>query len=73
MENQAYLDLSGVANPAASYSFKYANDVPTGVDDIIYDQTDDNPADAVYDLMGRRVDNPVKGRIYISKGKKFVF
>lgn len=71
--NRAYLDLSGVANPAATYSFKYANGVPTGVDDIIYDQATDNPADAIYDLMGRRVDNPVKGRIYISKGKKYVF
>jgi hypothetical protein len=26
-----------------------------------------------YDLKGRRVDSPVKGRVYILKGKKVVY
>lgn len=31
----------------------------------------DAPA-AVYDLQGRRVDNPAPGRVYISQGKKYI-
>lgn len=30
-------------------------------------------ADAIYNLQGIRVDNPVKGEVYISRGRKFIF
>ena len=42
-----------------------------GVNDIITDKADD--ADApVYDLMGRRVTNPLPGSVYIRDGRKFI-
>lgn len=33
----------------------------------------DKADNVIYDLQGRRVENPQKGHIYISKGQKFVF
>ena len=33
----------------------------------------DKADNVIYDLQGRRVENPQKGHIYVSKGKKFVF
>ena len=33
----------------------------------------DNTNNVIYDLQGRRVENPQKGHIYVSKGKKFAF
>ena len=42
-----------------------------GVNDIITDKAD--PAEApVYDLMGRRVTNPLPGSVYIRNGRKFI-
>lgn len=42
-------------------------DKPTGIDGITVDKKDG----AIYDLMGRKVINPVQG-IYIQNGKKFI-
>lgn len=62
---------------ASSGKYKFTDDKPfkpikstsTGINDII--GSDNNKADnAIYDLQGRRVSNPVKGGIYISNGKK---
>ena len=41
----------------------------TGISDI----NDTDADDAFYDLMGIKVDLPVKGQIYIHKGKKVIF
>ena len=45
---------------------------PTGINGVI---TDDKDADIIYyDLEGRKIQNPVKGHLYITnKGKKVVF
>lgn len=42
-----------------------------GVNDIITDKTDDTEA-PVYDLMGRRVTNPLPGSVYIRNGRKYI-
>ena len=42
-----------------------------GVNDIITDKADDTEAQ-VYDLMGRRVTNPLPGSVYVRNGRKFV-
>ena len=42
-----------------------------GVNDIITDKADDTEAQ-VYDLMGRRVTNPLPGSVYIRNGRKFI-
>ncbi|MBQ8364284.1 MAG: glycoside hydrolase family 95 protein [Bacteroidaceae bacterium] len=48
----------------------FFGEVPTGIEDTVADKVDgDSP---VYDLMGRKVTAPVKGRIYIQDSKKFI-
>ncbi len=42
------------------------NPEPTAIEEVVTESADDN---AIYDLMGRRVENPVKG-VYIIGGKK---
>ena len=42
----------------------------TGIDSITADG--ENANEAIYDLSGRKVANPVKGGIYIKGGKKFI-
>ena len=42
----------------------------TGIDSITADG--ENANEAIYDLSGRKVTNPVKGGIYIKGGKKFI-
>ena len=42
----------------------------TGIDSIAADG--ENANEAIYDLSGRKVANPVKGGIYIKGGKKFI-
>ena len=62
--NKAYLPAS-VANGAASYSFRFGEGT-TGIDQI----TDNREqSTAIYDLTGRRVENPSNG-IYIINGVK---
>lgn len=49
----------------------YAQQVSTaGIESVRVDG--DSDSDAVYDLMGRRADNPAPGQVYISQGKKFI-
>ena len=60
--NKAYLPATNTANLSVEIHFPGT----TGIDDVSVDGTDDN---AVYDLSGRRVENPVRG-IYIKGGKK---
>lgn len=51
------------------YIISYKEDKSTGINDI--DTSASN--DAIYNLQGIRVDNPVKGNIYIKGGKKIVY
>ena len=43
---------------------------PTAVEEIV--STESQDAEAIYDLSGRRVENPVSNGIYVAKGKKFI-
>ena len=47
----------------------YQTEATTGIESIA---ADDNSQSAVYDLNGRRVDNPQSKGIYIRNGKKFI-
>lgn len=42
--------------------------LPTGIDAVNADNTEEE----VFDLTGRRVESPVKGKVYVKNGKKFV-
>ena len=49
--------------------FFFIEDLPTGIDDIIINDCNDDTPNIYYDLNGRVVENPTKG-IYILDGKK---
>ena len=67
--NRAYLYWN---NSASSNKLTLSLDnVETSINGVTEKTTEDNAP--VYDLMGRRVDNMVKGHIYMKSGKKFVF
>lgn len=44
---------------------------PAGLDDVVVDSATEDQT--IYDMMGRRVLNPVPGQLYIRGGKKIVF
>ncbi len=65
--NKAYIVIDNATQNAVRMFF---GDMETGIESLPTEQeTKDAP---VYDLSGRRVLNPVKGGIYVSKGKKFI-
>ena len=76
--NRAYLVVdqtgSGTSANAKALRMVFEDGETTGIDaaDGIYDQADQQPK-TFYDLMGRRVNAPVKGNIYIVNGKKVVY
>mgnify|MGYP003294380056 CR=1 FL=1 len=65
--NKAYLNVPA-AQGARSLTIRFEGDGSTGVD-----MTTDNSQQTtvIYDLQGRRVENPTKG-IYIVNGKKII-
>ncbi len=63
--NKAYLALDATANAPARYSFRF-NGETTGVEEITDNRVQSTD---VYDLQGRKVENPGKG-LYIINGKK---
>lgn len=44
----------------------------SGIEDVTIGNKDSSKANTLYDLFGRRVTNPQKGRMYICNGKKIV-
>lgn len=66
--NHAYLLPLSNDNSVASVSISFG-EVVEGIHDAV--STTQNPS-PLYDLTGRRVMHPVKGRIYIQGGKKFL-
>ncbi|MBO5314780.1 MAG: hypothetical protein J6A70_05805, partial [Prevotella sp.] len=50
----------------------FANKQTSGIDDVFITEQPGAFDNAVYDLMGRKVQTMQKGRIYIKNGKKFV-
>ena len=72
---RAYLEIPGYdadGGYAKAFQLEFGDGETTGLDGIADDAPADAPAD-YYDLMGRRVDAPQKGRIYITRGKKVLF
>lgn len=43
----------------------------SGIDSAVIDGKEDNGV--YYDLLGRKVDNPTSGNIYIHNGKKYIY
>ena len=68
--NKAYLHLEQSALQPASFSFRGMNNFgpTTEVDEI---KTEEGNIENVYDLMGRKVENPTRG-IYVIDGKKIL-
>ena len=62
--NKAYLPMSAGMNSAA-YSFRFPGS--TGIENV----DAENFAKAIYDLTGRKIENPARG-IYIVNGNKVV-
>lgn len=65
--NRAYFDIS--ANNAAQKGFSLNFDVVSGINNAV---VGNNKQGVIYDLTGRRVNNTVKGGIYICNGKKII-
>lgn len=72
--NKAWLDVSSHIEPSEGYKLAFFSDPSTEIEDVIFDDSDrDNSRSAIYDLQGRKVTAPVKGRIYIVNGKKVIY
>ena len=70
--NKVYLDMSKLTVPASgSMRIMIDNEDAAGIENVIGAETRQND-NAIYDLLGRRVTNPLPGTIYIRSGKKFV-
>ena len=65
--NRAYFDIR--ANNAAQKGFSLNFDVVSGINNAV---AGNNNQGVIYDLTGRRVNNTVKGGIYIYNGKKII-
>jgi hypothetical protein len=63
---KAYLPKTGVA-PTLRFNF---GGNTTEIESVLNNGVDANAP--IYDLSGRRVNNAVKGGIYIKNGKKFI-
>lgn len=64
--NKAFLEMSEL-QASSSYSFQLPG--TTGIEEI---ETEGVESDAIYDLHGRKIAEPVKGSIYIKNGKVFI-
>ena len=68
--NKAYLLASDVVNtPQETLRFNFGGET-TAIESVLNNGVDANAP--IYDLSGRRVNNAVKGGIYIQNGKKFI-
>lgn len=56
--------FNGNAAGAPEISF-----APTAIEGVT---ADESQAEEIFDLTGRRVESPVKGRVYVKSGKKFI-
>lgn len=65
---RAWLELS-----AASSTLRVSHDTPplTGINSPV--PTDTQPVHTLYDLQGRRINQPQPGRLYIQNGKKVIY
>lgn len=69
LADNGYLNSNTSAAKASYWVIeKLAFDVNTGIDEVVND-SNDAAVEGIFDLMGRKVENPTKG-IYIVNGKK---
>ena len=70
--NKAYIDKSKISSSSGARSVKmfFGDADVTGVKEVVSAQRKDGK---LYDMMGREVTRPVKGRIYIYNGIKIAF
>lgn len=67
--NKAFMVIDNTAlSKATKIYIGYQGGTPTGINDVT--ETATKQADAIYDLQGRRVAQPLKTGIYIINGKK---
>lgn len=66
---KAYLPASLVETTAGALRFNFGGET-TAIESVLNNGVDANAP--IYDLSGRRVNNAVKGGIYIQNGKKFI-
>ncbi len=66
---RAYLQL--LSAPGRTLRIIFGDDIETGIDHIEGTENIDSNT-AIYDLSGRRIQNPVKGGLYIKGGVKYV-
>ena len=66
--NKAYLDLTEAAQGVRSLAIRFEGDGSTGIENS---ELKIQNSEFIYDLMGRRVENPAKG-VYIVGGRKVV-
>ena len=62
-------NVYSIPSKAADKINIFFGEVPTGIEDTVADAASTSP---VYDLMGRKVLVPEKGRVYIQDNKKFI-
>lgn len=68
--NKAYLSLPSSSSGVKDLSLKFVDEGdPTGVIDVRYSDEMTCPRQGIYDLQGRKVENPTNG-LYIINGKK---
>lgn len=73
--NKAYLDLTAFSADMQPTSIKLMYDTDlSGVESVNPDNdTDTRADDTIYNLYGQPVAHPVKGQLYIMKGKKVIY
>lgn len=70
-QNNSHKAYLYVPNTSAASAFKFRfEDGTTAIESVLNNGADANAP--IYDLSGRRVNNAVKGGIYIQNGKKFI-
>ena len=68
VKNKGFLDLSTVTDELVNtYAMSFDEMGPTGIENIDVEET--VGSDEIYDIQGRKVNNPTKG-LYIINGKK---
>lgn len=59
-----------VVNGNITITLRYTNDTYSNIEDVILPSS--SSAKTIYDLSGRKISHPVKGRIYVKDGEKIL-
>ena len=69
---RAYFHYNGTNNTAVTMRIVVRSESTTGIEEVITHDLIESPY-AIYDLMGRPVQQIQKGKIYIVNGRKVVY